>query len=165
MPIASDPWNDWYDAHARALILLARQWGPTSSDAEDIVHDAFIRFWNRRNEVDDPAAFMFACVRRMAIDYVRSTQRRRTREQAVSAQRVDVGFFESPAVHDERRQHIEDALAELVIEQREVVVMKIWGGLTFPTIGEATGVSANTAASRYRYAMAALKQSLSEESV
>ena len=43
--------------------------------------------------------------------------------------------------------------------------MKVWGGLTFPQIADALGVPANTAASRYRYALARLRQQLAEESV
>ena len=43
--------------------------------------------------------------------------------------------------------------------------MKIWGGLTFPQIAEAAGISPNTAASRYRYALAALREQLAEETI
>ena len=43
-------------------------------------------------------------------------------------------------------------------EQREVLVMKIWNELTFAEIGEALEISQNTAASRYRYALASLKK-------
>ena len=48
-------------------------------------------------------------------------------------------------------------------EQREVLVMKIWNELTFAEIGEALGISQNTAASRYRYALAALKEDLLQQ--
>jgi RNA polymerase sigma-70 factor (ECF subfamily) len=42
-----------------------------------------------------------------------------------------------------------------------VVVMKIWGDRTFAEIGEALEISPNTAASRYRYGLEALKKKLS----
>ena len=48
---------------------------------------------------------------------------------------------------------VERALGELPGEQREVVVLKIWAGLTFSQIAEALGESANTVASRYRYGL------------
>ena len=57
---------------------------------------------------------------------------------------------------------IEAALNQLPGDQREVVVMKIWGGLTFAQIGEALGVPLNTAASRYRYALVRLEADLAE---
>jgi len=44
-----------------------------------------------------------------------------------------------------------------------VLVMKIWDELTFAEIGQALGISPNTAASRYRYALAALKKDLSQQ--
>jgi RNA polymerase sigma-70 factor (ECF subfamily) len=58
---------------------------------------------------------------------------------------------------------IEAALNQLPGDQREVVVMKIWGALTFAQIGEALGIPLNTAASRYRYALSRLGAELSEE--
>jgi RNA polymerase sigma-70 factor (ECF subfamily) len=45
-------------------------------------------------------------------------------------------------------------------DQREVLVLKIWNELTFNEIAGALGISQNTAASRYRYALANLKKSL-----
>ena len=45
-------------------------------------------------------------------------------------------------------------------EQREGLVMKIWSELTFAEIATALGISNNTAASRYRYALSALKKNL-----
>ncbi len=55
---------------------------------------------------------------------------------------------------------VEDALRALPSEQREVVYLKVYEGLTFREIGERCGVGANTAASRYRYALEALRSVL-----
>ena len=52
---------------------------------------------------------------------------------------------------------LQSALASLPDEQREVVVLKIWGQLTFEEAAAVIGVSPNTAASRYRYALEKLK--------
>jgi len=46
-----------------------------------------------------------------------------------------------------------------------VLVMKIWGGLTFPQIAAALESSVNTVASRYRYALARLREQLAEEPI
>ncbi|HXI51758.1 MAG TPA: sigma factor-like helix-turn-helix DNA-binding protein, partial [Candidatus Saccharimonadales bacterium] len=53
-----------------------------------------------------------------------------------------------------------EALAELPTEQRAVVHLKLWEGLTFEAIAEALGLPLNTAASRYRYAIDKLRQRL-----
>ena len=52
------------------------------------------------------------------------------------------------------------AVENLPHDQREVLVMKIWNELTFAEIATALAISQNTAASRYRYALAALKKTL-----
>jgi len=59
---------------------------------------------------------------------------------------------------DDSQRELVAALDRLPRVQREVLVMKIWNELTFAEIGEALGVSQNTAASRYRYGLAALKK-------
>jgi RNA polymerase sigma-70 factor (ECF subfamily) len=58
---------------------------------------------------------------------------------------------------------VETALGALPEEQREVLVMKIWGELTFSQIGQALAISPNTAASRYRYAIERLEIVLADE--
>ena len=165
MSASGADWRAWYDAHGAALLLFARQWCDTQADAEDIVQEAFIRFWKTRGRgaVREPLAYLFMCVKRVAMDQRRSRQRRRRRETQVVAQTTDAALFQSGVEHDERRQLIEAALATLAGEQRQVVVLKLWGGLTFAQVAEALEIPANTAASRYRYALEALRRQLSEE--
>ena len=69
-------------------------------------------------------------------------------------------MFEIPLEGDERRQAIEAALRQLPAEQRDVLTLKIWGELTFEQIGAQLEISPNTAASRYRYALTALREML-----
>ena len=57
------------------------------------------------------------------------------------------------------------ALASLPDEQREVVILHIHGELKFREIAEMLGVSSNTAQSRYRYALSALRKLLAETEV
>jgi RNA polymerase sigma-70 factor (ECF subfamily) len=61
---------------------------------------------------------------------------------------------------DETQLALAAAVDRLPHEQREVLVMKIWNELTFAEIATALEVSQNTATSRYRYALAALKKTL-----
>jgi RNA polymerase sigma-70 factor (ECF subfamily) len=157
---AADDWQIWFDRHGAALVLLARQFVGSRADAEDIVQEAFVRFWRSRERVAEPAAFVFACVRRCALDWHRSRQRQDKREE--QAARPE-SLFVAPGEQDERRTAIEAALRELPLEQAEIVVMKIWGQLSFPQIAEAIDVSPNTAASRYRYAIEKLRAALAEE--
>lgn len=60
----------------------------------------------------------------------------------------------------DRAVQVQQALEKLSLEQREVVVMKVWGGLTFDEIAGVVGIPLFTAASRYRYALESLKKEL-----
>jgi len=159
---AEQDWDSLFDANAPALILFARQWTASHADAEDVVQDAFVRFWRvGRHRADDPRAYLFASVKRAALDSRRGRLRRERREAEASTRNApNEPIFETSVERDEWRDSVETALASLPEPQREVLVLKAWGELTFPQIAKITGVSANTAASRYRYALEALKKTL-----
>ncbi len=152
-------WDRWFDSNSASMVLFARQFTSIQSDAEDIVQEAFVRFWkNGFDRAHDPQAYLFTCVKRVAIEFQRTEFRRRKRER-IAAQHPagSNGQFVSPSELEEQRIGIETALDELSIEQREVLVLKIWGGLTFPQISQALEISPNTAASRYRYGLSHLR--------
>ena len=152
-----DDWNRWLDQHGRTLLLLARQWTASSDQAGDAMQEAFVRFWARRKSALDPTAYLYACLKRAAMDQHRQLHRRRRRERAVAREEsVDHWLAVSDAV-DPRIGEIEAALRELPEDQREVLTMKIWGRLTFEQIGAALEISPSTAASRYRYALEKLR--------
>ena len=71
-------------------------------------------------------------------------------------------MFECGVELKERAVAVQQSLDELSHEQREVVVLKIWGCLTFEEIGDALDISPNTASSRFRYARTKLKNFLME---
>jgi RNA polymerase sigma-70 factor, ECF subfamily len=160
----SDEWTAWLDQHLAALILLARQWLTRHADAEDVVQEAFVRFWRSRHRVTDPAPFLCACVKHLALDWQRNRNRQSRRDEA-AARSESVTFFAGPLEHGERQTAIEEALRSLPESQREVLVMRIWGELSFPQIGSALQITDNTAKSRYRYALAKLSEQLAEEPI
>jgi len=159
-----DQWAAWLDRHGPAMLLLARQWVASTSDAEDVVQEAFIRFWRSRERVAEPAGYLFACVKHVALDWQRGRRRQRSREEA-TARPEAVPLLSIPIEQDERRATIEAALRSLPENQAEVLVLRIWGGLTFAQIAAALDVPENTAASRYRYALARLREQLAEEPI
>ena len=163
-----DCWDAWLTRHGPALLLLARQWTDSPVAAEDLVQEAFVRFWRTRDRAADPTAYLFGCLRGCGLERLRGDRRRRSREASVAvpvdAPADDAWFQPAQTVErDERRRLIEAALGSLPPEQREVVTMKLWAGLSFPQIAAAVGVPADTAASRYRYALAKLREQLAEE--
>lgn len=151
----SEPWTDWFDRHGAGLLLYARQFGHCRADAEDIVQTAFVRFWKKRAQVENPLAYLYTCVASVARDWRRGEQRRREREQ-------ESWFSRTPRDPSPTgvAECVQGALPQLPAEQCQVVVLKIWGELTFEDIGAALLIPPSTAASRYRYALAALRKLL-----
>jgi len=157
-----DAWRDWFQRYGPKLLLCARQWTRSLADAEDVVQEAFVRFWRHQRALPgEPMALLVTSVRRAAFDLARRRDRRAAREERALGDRDEgAPAFEIPLEGDERSAAIEDALRRLPPAQREVLVLKIWGGLTFEQIAAELELSPNTAASRYRYALAALRQEL-----
>ena len=139
-------------------MLCARQWTRSRADAEDVVQDAFVRFWRNQKALGgDPLALLVTSIRRAAFDLARRGTRRQKREDASQGPEP---LFEPLVDHDDRREAIEGAMARLPATQREVLVLKIWGGLTFDEISIQLDLPANTVSSRYRYALEALRTEL-----
>jgi RNA polymerase sigma-70 factor (ECF subfamily) len=159
-------WNgDWrglLSDYGPRLLLFARQQSRCPAEAEDIVQEAFVKFWqSRKRRPQLEPALLFTIVKRLAIDRARSRDRRMLREEASrSWLEDDSSWFETPAQSQEHGELLESSLRKLPQEQREVLVLKIWGELTFEEIGRTIGASPNTAASRYRYALNRLKRQL-----
>ncbi|MDP2139151.1 MAG: sigma-70 family RNA polymerase sigma factor [Candidatus Didemnitutus sp.] len=156
-------WKAWFGAYGPKLLLCARQWTRSLADAEDVVQEAFVRYWRHQRQLPgDPQALLITSVRRAALDLARRETRRLAREEKANGglENCDGIFEPLPGDGDERRKEIEVALHALPAEQREVLVLKIWQELTFEQIGETLDISPHTAASRYRYALAALRKEL-----
>jgi len=177
-------WTDWLREHGPALLLYARQWAAQQADAEDIFQEAFVRFWPHRAAVGDPLAYLYSCVRHTAQDWQRRRRNRSAqqlgppeRHPAVARPEVarsgpsflrpmveaEPPWFEpvdAPLIQEEMARQVQEAISALPEEQREVVVLKIWGGLSFSAIGQVMGTSPHTAASRYRYALKTLQAQL-----
>ena len=157
--VATDEdWRVCFSQLGPGLLLFARNWVRSRADAEDVVQDAFVRFWRRNHNIDN-RALLYATVRSIALDLLRRDSRRARREfDAVSETEQSIQPKFDAA--DETQQALAAAVDRLPNEQREVLVMKIWNELTFAEIASVLGISQNTAASRYRYALGALKKDL-----
>ena len=155
---AHDDWKVCISEAGPGLVLFARQFVRSVADAEDIVQEAFVRFWRKQHSINN-RALLFATVRSIALDLLRRDARRARREADAVADAdsaVEPQFDEL----DEAKRALAAAIDRLPAEQREVLVMKIWNDLTFADIASVLSISQNTAASRYRYALAALKKNL-----
>jgi RNA polymerase sigma-70 factor (ECF subfamily) len=152
-----DEWRSWLRSCGPRFLLYARQQTRTESDAEDVLQDALVESWKRAGGMP-PDALVFSTIRRRAIDLARSSDRRSAREGEAGAPAEE--WFSPDVEERETQRLLEEAVKSLQPIYREVVTLKVWGGLTFQEIAEATGVPLNTAASRYRYALDGLRDIL-----
>ncbi len=144
-----------FDRHAAVLELLGRQWCDCS---EDVVQEALIELAGQACAPGDPVAWLYRVVRNKAISASRSTQRRRRHETEAAGQQP--GWFEPSAGDAIDACVAAAALESLPVEQREVVVARIWGGLSFQQIGRLVGASDSAAHRRYEAALSALRKKL-----
>lgn len=135
----------------------------SAEDAEDVLQEAFCRFARydlRWNVIRNIRAFVFRVARHEADRFLRRKLGRREGERVIvsgAAGRFSEAFVvpEDPALALLLRR-----ADELPVEQREAVYLKIFDGLTFKEIASVCGVSANTAASRYRYGIEKLREAV-----
>ena len=147
----NDNWHDWLREWGARFLLFARQQVGTHAEAEDVLQEAMVQVWSKRDQFAriEPGLF-FTHIRRMAINRARSEQRRQKREQAYALENQPAWFV--PDSGGEAAE-LEQALGQLPLEQREILVLRIWGEQTFEAIGQTLDISPNTAASRYRYGL------------
>ena len=143
-----------YDQHGAALVAYARGFVPDAAAAEDVVHQVFLRLLSAELTIPDvPVAYVYRAVRNTALNARRSSLRLAELDPQSSV-------FRHRGGNQEAALALERALAELPEEQREVVVMRVWGGLTLEEIAATSGAPLNTVASRYRYALEKLREKL-----
>jgi RNA polymerase sigma-70 factor, ECF subfamily len=157
LPADSD-WTQWVRRHAPALLLFARQQAGCEADAQDLVQEAVVESWRKQSVGTPPQlGLVYATIRHRAIDLARRKDRRAGREMAAHLDSPQCWFDHGL---DERERHLllHKAMNQLPAIYREVVTLKVWGGLTFAEIAEALEIPANTAASRYRYGLVELRK-------
>ena len=152
-----------YDEHAQALFAFLLNFTRHEADTRDLLQELFVKLAKRPELLDhvrDERAFLLRLAHNLAIDLIR---RRGTREKNYEQlAREPLAVFAPTDAPDEGafREALAAALGELPAEQREVVHLKLWEGLTFEQIADLLGIPLNTAASRYRYGLDKLRARL-----
>lgn len=160
----SAEWKSWLGDNGHRLLAFARGWAPGQADAEDLVQEAIMRLWKVQQDkggIPPDLPLVFSTIRFCGLNRHRSEKRRRRREESIVYMNDFEDVWLDPALEeDEEALLLRKAVEELSNKLREVVTMKIWGGLTFAEISESLGISPNTAASRYRYALEQLAHAM-----
>ena len=133
------------------------------ADTRDLLQQVFVKLAKRPELLEgvrDERAFLLRLAHNLAIDLIR---RRGTREKHSEQLAAEPAPIFAPASEPDARAFREAlglALGEIPSEQRAVVHLKLWEGLTFEQIADLLGIPLNTAASRYRYGLDKLRERL-----
>jgi RNA polymerase sigma-70 factor (ECF subfamily) len=157
--VSSEPnWCEGlYEAKAAELILYGRALGLSHSEAEDVLQETFVALLQRGQSPLKPEHYCVRSFRNRALNYRRGLWRRLTRE--LESRR----WFERAPGETPQERVAMRCLAELPVEQREVIVLKLWHDYTFEEIGDLLEISPNTVAGRYRYGLQKLRACMKGE--
>ncbi len=143
---------EMFDRHAAALALYASQW---TSLPDDCVQEALVELARQPTAPDNPTAWLYRVVKNRALNASRASQRRATHEQAAARKCGEHRFIDAgPAA----RAELTDTLATLDAPTREIVVLRIWGGLSWQEIADVVGGSKSSAQRNYVQALEQLRQ-------
>jgi RNA polymerase sigma-70 factor (ECF subfamily) len=146
--------KELYQRHGAALAAYGCCCGLDFGTAEDVVQQLFLKLLQSGMPAVS-VGYLYRAVRNASLNYHRD----RRREAAMPEE--EIGFTHATAGHVEVLE-LQSALRELPHEQREIVFLRIWSGMTLQEIADMTELSLNTVASRYRYALAKLRERLGD---
>ena len=152
-----------YDDHVQALFVFLLNFTRDEADTRDVLQEIFVKLARQPDLLDaaqDERAFLLRLAHNAAIDLMRRRGARDKHHEQFGAEQLS--SFAPTDDPDETafREELSSALGELPSDQRAVVHLKLWEGLTFEAIAEALDLRPNTAASRYRYGIDKLRERL-----
>jgi RNA polymerase sigma factor (sigma-70 family) len=155
-PIDAELLGRLLDVYGASLALYASQW----TDApDDCVQEALVELARQPHAPEHPAAWLYRVVKNRALNAARGARRRRERESRAMAERFAAG--QRPEEFDTYDVHAAmEALSQLDAGDRELVIMRIWGCLTYDEVGVALGISTSSAHRQYARALAKLRKIL-----
>ena len=167
----ADALGELYDHYGRVVFgVIYRMLGSPES-AEEVAQNAFHSVWRQarayRPERGSVRTWLLAIARNAAIDWQRSKGNRMGRETAIdeTLMLVDERRVEDTVIASLRAQRVRAAVASLPREQREVLSLAFWSGLSQTEIASRTGAPLGTVKSRVRLGMARLREWLGDDEV
>ncbi|MCC6494523.1 MAG: sigma-70 family RNA polymerase sigma factor [Pirellulales bacterium] len=142
---------EMFDRHAAALALYDSQW---TTSADDCVQEALVELARQRTRPDNPAAWLYRVVRNRALNALRASRRRTAHEEAAAAR---PRHAPSDVADQQAQIELKDALESLEPDAREIVVLRIWGGLAWEEIAAVVGGSRSGAQRHYVRALEQLR--------
>jgi RNA polymerase sigma factor (sigma-70 family) len=152
-----------YEKYRDRLLIVAIALSHDTNVAEDAVHDVFVAFAENLAEFEltgSLKAYLATCVTNRVRDLMRRKRHAAVKTKpnsSAASERDEPGRL---IVCNEELEILSSALAQLPADQRQVIVLRMYGQLRFQAIAQAAGVSVNTVKGRYRYGIHHLRSAL-----
>jgi RNA polymerase sigma-70 factor, ECF subfamily len=155
-----------YDRYGRMVYALILRIVRNQAAAEDLVQETFLRVWNRAQSFDASRGavgpWLLTVARNRAIDYLRS-QEGRDRKLAVFEENEDPRLYagmEADIVFAEEARRVKQALARLPENQRQVIELAYFDGLSQTEMAAKLGQPLGTVKTWVRSALAGLRKTM-----
>lgn len=155
-----------YEKYKDDLLTIAASLLNEAGAAEDVLHDVFVSFAERAGRFGMFGGlrnYLITCIVNHVRDRFRSKMYRIVGLDSTGPISSDSGGPEQAVIEGEELQLLADELAQLPMQQQEVIVLHLHGGMKFREIANLQDVSINTVQSRYRYGLEKLKSLLDIE--
>lgn len=157
------PLEKIYDEHAQALFAFLLNFTRDETDTRDVLQEVFVKLARQPellSNARDERAFLLRLAHNAAIDHLRRRGTREKHHERFGAEQLTAFATTDDPDETAFRTELAAALGELPADQRAVVHLKLWAGLTFEEIAATLEIPLNTAASRYRYGLDKLRARL-----
>jgi RNA polymerase sigma-70 factor (ECF subfamily) len=157
-----------YEKYKDTLLTVATLMLQDKNKAEDILHDIFVSFVKDVQEFHlygSVRSYLVSCLVRRARDIYREKMYRVVGLDSAGPIKAEAGGSTEAVIDDEEMRPLTDGLARLPFQQREVIILRLHGGMRFRQIAELQKVSVSTARGRYRYGLDKLQSILDGEPV
>jgi len=159
-----------YDRFAPLVLAVARRILGGAGDAEEVLQEAFLQAWNQADRYDaarsSVSTWLVLISRSRALDRLRSRGARDRTAAAAAAEPPPADTssrLDEHVLHRERRRRVREALAAIPEEQRRVLELAFYGGLSQSEIATRTGAPLGTVKTRALLGMKKLRQELRSE--
>lgn len=140
-----------YRSEYSSVVRLARLLTGSASGAEDLAQDAFMNLYRQGDRARNPPALL----RTTTVNLCRSWHRSRARSQMRLVRHGPTADSLSPF-----ERELDDSLHRLPYDQRAVIVMRYWLGLSEAQIADSLGCRPGTVKSRHARALRTLRKDL-----
>jgi RNA polymerase sigma-70 factor (ECF subfamily) len=158
--LLSEGFEDLFRLYAKGLVVYAMEYTRNRQEAEDVVHDVFVSFWERMRVIkgDNIKAYLFRSTRNRCLDHLARRKVRSEYSRMAAAEEWEFDF--DGFVESELEKRIAAAMAKLPPRQRKVMIMSRFDGMSTNEISSELGISPRTVEKHIEMAVRTLRTEL-----